>query len=183
MSPPRLDSDPQRSVCFTGHRTQHIRISLNVLWERCRDVVNALYAAGRRDFLCGGATGFDTLAASCVLQAREHCPGMRLILALPCADQTRGWPEHERALYDSLAEQADRVLILAHHYYPGCMMVRNRFLVDHAGFCVAYLDGHKGGTSGTVRFALQSGLPVLNLAVESEVRRFLRENADEALPF
>lgn len=162
---------------------QHIRIALSVLWERCEDVVSALYDQGFRDFICGGATGFDTLAASCVAGLRARCPGMRLILALPCEDQSRNWTETDQSLYTDLLERADCAVFLAEHYYPGCMLVRNRYMVDHAAYCVAYLDGHRGGTSGTVRYALQRGLPVLNLAVEGEVRRYLREHADESLPF
>ena len=178
-----MENDPARSVCFTGHRKKHITMALSVLWDRCERVAASLYDQGFRTFICGGATGFDTLAASCVSRLRESRPDMRLVLALPCLDQTRGWAETDLDLYNGLVEQADRVLMLAPHYYPGCMMVRNRFMVDHAGFCVAYLNGRRGGTASTIGYALQKKLPVLNLAVEAEVLRFLQENEREPLPF
>ncbi|MBQ6175185.1 MAG: DUF1273 family protein [Clostridia bacterium] len=158
-------------------------MALSVLWERCEKTVSALYDQGYRDFICGGATGFDTLAASCISQMKEQRQGMRLILVLPCADQTRGWKETDQSLYNMQIEKADRVLMLSPHYYPGCMMVRNRFMVDHASFCVAYLDGHSGGTMSTVRYALHRHLPILNLAIEEEVLRYLQEHTADPLPF
>ena len=38
----------------------------------------------------GGALGFDTLAAQTVLDMKKEYPQLRLILVLPCEDQTRG---------------------------------------------------------------------------------------------
>jgi hypothetical protein len=44
------------------------------------------------------------------------------------------------------------------------MQKRNRYLVDHASRCVAYLRRMKGGTLYTVNYALDSGVEVDNLA-------------------
>ena len=44
------------------------------------------------------------------------------------------------------------------------MQRRNRYLVDHATRCVAYLRRMKGGTLYTVNYALDSGIEVDNLA-------------------
>ena len=45
---------------------------------------------GIRAYEAGGALGFDALAAQTVIRLRESCPGMKLILVLPCLTQTRG---------------------------------------------------------------------------------------------
>ncbi len=149
-----------------------------------KNVIRELYRRGFRDFLCGGATGFDALAAAAVLELRDGCPGMALTLVLPCADQTRGWSEAEKALHEQQKTQADRTIVLSPHYYTGCMMVRNRYMVDHAGFCVACMQEPKGGTAHTVRLAVRAGIPVLNLAVTDEADDFVRASAaDEELPF
>ena len=78
--------DPGITLCFTGHRM--IRQSLlQQVRERLSEEVAIAYSNGYRTFLCGGARGFDTLAAQEVLRFRESCPDVRLVLALPCADQ------------------------------------------------------------------------------------------------
>ena len=44
------------------------------------------------------------------------------------------------------------------------MRRRNRYLVDQTGRCIAYLRRMRGGTLYTVNYALDSGIPVDNLA-------------------
>ena len=55
-----------KTACFTGHRhlLQHKMDELSQLIDQA--VVEA-YKHGYRQFLCGGALGFDTLAASRIL--------------------------------------------------------------------------------------------------------------------
>ena len=164
---------------------QHITDPVEPLLRLTLNVIEALYERGYRRFICGGATGFDTLAASAVLILKQQKPDAQLILALPCEDQEKSWKPHEQALYRSIREQADRVIVLAGHYFSGCMMNRNRFMVDHASFCVAYWkDASTGGTLSTIRLALRRGLPILNLAVPEETRLFLQETDSlRPLPF
>ena len=152
-----------------------------MLYTRLNRVLEALWARGYRRFLCGGATGFDTLAAVCVRQLRAAHPEAELVLALPCENQPRGWKATDRAVYEELRADADRVIVLAPHYYPGCMLVRDRFMVDHASFCVACMEESTGGTAYTVRYALQQQLPILNIAIAAEADHFCDELSD--LPF
>jgi uncharacterized phage-like protein YoqJ len=175
----------EQTVCFTGHRMQHMTAPMDSLMQVTLAVIRALYRMGYRRFLCGGATGFDTLAASCVVQFRREQPDIQLLLALPCADQTRGWGESDVGLYEQLRQEADRVFLLSNHYYAGCMLVRNRFMVDHASRCIAYMEQPVGGTAFTLRYAVKKGLPVLNLAIPEEVRLFLNQDssAEPPLPF
>lgn len=80
----------EKTVCFTGHRIipSEKRASL---FAHLTDVITSLLEAGYRYFGAGGALGFDTLAAQAVLQLRTEYPQIRLILVLPCKEQTRGW--------------------------------------------------------------------------------------------
>ena len=164
---------------------QHIEEPLDRLFAMTDQVILALLGRGYRRFICGGATGFDTIAASSLVRLRAAHPEIRLILALPCADQTSAWSDQNRVLHETIRAQADQVITLSPHYYRGCMMVRNRFMVDHADFCVAYYrDRGTGGTLSTIRMAMHRGLPVLNLAVPGELARFLRETESlQPLPF
>ena len=149
-----------------------------------REAVRRLYRRGFRQFYSGGALGFDLLAAEEVLLLRENLCDLRLVFALPCVDQTGNWPEKEIVRQRQLILLADETRVLSPQYYPGCMMVRNRYMVDRASFCVAYWRGSAGGTASTIRLAVRRGLPVLNLAVPDETALFLRgAQAAEPLPF
>lgn len=162
--------DRARTLCFTGHRPEALPERGNEQKSGMRALKNALDEAvlraldeGFQTFLAGGAKGFDTLAAEAVLR---HAAGgtARLFLALPGLDQTAGWEIADVARYESVLAAAG-VWYAAEQCSPDSMRRRNRFLVDHAGKCVAYLRRMRGGTLYTVRYALENGVPVENLAM------------------
>ena len=174
---PVQEEERETAVCFTGHRSLPEK-ALPELTERLDALLEALYSRGFRRFYCGGALGFDTLAAQRVLKLQAARPLTRLILALPCATQTDGWSDWDRREYQRLKYAADEVCLLSSFYYRGCMQVRNRFMVDRSSFCLCYLEKpHRGGTSATVTYALQQDLPVLNLAMSDACDHFLAESA------
>ena len=78
-----------RTACFTGHRELPTE-NLPEISKRLEDTLLTLIEQGYCYFGAGGALGFDTLAAQAVLRLRERYPQIRLILVLPCLDQTRG---------------------------------------------------------------------------------------------
>ena len=170
------DEERMRGVtaCFTGHRQLENK-QLPALSMRLDSVLQRLYALGYRRFLCGGARGFDQLAAERVLALREACPGIRLVMALPCATQSRSWPESDCRRYERILCQADETHVLSPVYYQGCMMVRNRYMVDRSSFCVCYLTHMKGGTVSTAVYASKENVPLINIAMEDACAAFVRE--------
>ena len=151
-----------QTCCFTGHR--HLPPGeREKIAGKPEDVIVALYQQGIRYYGAGGALGFDALAARTVIHLRENCPGMKLILVLPCLTQTRGWRLEDVAEYERIKAQADKVVYTAQQYTRGCMHRRNRHLVDHSGVCVCYLNRESGGTAYTVRYAKEKGLEIENV--------------------
>lgn len=153
------------TVCFTGHRVLPAG-SYEAIMKAVKRTLMTLHDQGYRHFVAGGALGFDTLAALAVLAARDYYKDITLELCLPCRDQADGWGDEDRALYESIKERSDGYVILAEHYYNGCMQRRNRALVDQSSLCVAYLTStsDNGGTVTTVRYANKKGLQVINVA-------------------
>ena len=152
-----------KTVCFTGHRT----IPMLKKWKiekKLKETLEALIDNGYCYFGAGGALGFDTIAAQTVLGLKKKHPEIKLILVLPCKNQTRGWEEKDVSVYESIIEQADKVVYTQEHYDRGCMFKRNRHLVDNSSVCVAYLTEEKGGTAYTVNYANQKGVKVINIA-------------------
>ena len=123
-----------------------------------------LYRRGILYYGAGGAVGFDCLAAQTVLRLRESCPDMKLILVLPCLNQTRGWRAEDVAEYERIKEQADKVTYVSQQYTRDCMFKRNRHLVDYSSVCICYLEKAAGGTAYTVEYAKKRGLRITNLA-------------------
>ena len=162
------------SVCFTGHRVIPSS-ELPALTERLDRVLEALYLRGFRDFICGGALGFDTLAAQRILLMRTNHADVRLRLAIPCSTQSARWKASDCLVYEQLLYAADETIVLSRHYYEGCMYARNRYMVDNSAFCVCYLNRQKGGTMYTALYAMQEGLPLLNLAIASDCERLIQE--------
>ena len=151
------------TCCFTGHREIPPEKRAEIV-GRLERVIVSLYQRGIQYYGAGGARGFDCLAAQTVLRLRESCPGMKLILVLPCLTQTRGWPAADVAEYERIKALANKVVYTSRAYTRGCMHKRNRHLVDNSSVCVCYLTKNSGGTAYTVRYARKRGLEVINLA-------------------
>lgn len=163
-----INIDRSSTCSFTGHRAIPDDMT-NYLFKRVKDGVNYLYPHGIRTFLTGGAIGFDTLAAKAVIECRNVIKDIRLILVIPCRDQTRAWKQADIETYEYIKELVDEVICLSEHYYNGCMHRRNRYLIDNSNACICFLTRTSGGTAYTVRYAKDQGLSVFNLAQRKNV--------------
>lgn len=150
------------TVCFTGHRSIAYKdaVSLPALLDR---VLTDLVERGAITFRAGGAIGFDTVAALKVLELKERYPHIRLELILPCRNQTEYWEETAVRTYQYILKSSDSHLFLFDTYFDGCMLERDRRLVEGADVCVAYCNRSRGGTAYTFTQALRAGLEVINL--------------------
>jgi len=150
------------TCCFTGHR--HLSVSNEILSARLEKQIIDLIEQGIIYYGAGGALGFDTIAALTVIKLRNQYSNIKLILVLPCKDQTKGWNNNDISVYNYILSQANKVVYTSESYYPGCMHKRNRHLVDNSSHCICYMEKDSGGTAYTVSYARDSGLTVYNLA-------------------
>ena len=156
------------TCCFTGHRTV-AKYHREQTEDKVLAQIHALRDRGFTRFIAGGALGFDTMAALCVLKTAETDPDIRLILAVPCLNQTEKWSSLPDAVthlrtYKEIMGRAHEVIYTSERtYFDGCMKIRNQFMVDHADVCIAYWNGSRGGTSQTVRMAEKAGLEIINV--------------------
>ena len=161
----------KNTCCFCGHRVipsdekETIRKSLKIAVEKA--IQN-----GYRYFKTGGALGFDTMAAQTVLDLKRQYPSIRLILVLPCVNQTTGWKQDDIDEYERIKALADKVVYTSMKYHSGCMHKRNRHLVDNSSLCICYLIKLSGGTAYTVRYAESKGVYIENTAnvLKSDLR-------------
>ena len=151
----------ERSCAFTGHRAiprqDYERIKSSTV-----AAVRELILRGFCHFIVGGALGFDTLAARIILMLRAEHPEIRLTVAVPCEGQADSWREEDRVRYEKIIEHADCAILLSRGYSRSAMLRRNRFMIDNAAVCVAYLAKSRGGTAYTVDYARGRGLEIIN---------------------
>ena len=161
----------ERCCAFTGHRPKKFPWGYNEADARCVALKETLAAEivelverGYTDFFSGMAEGADTWAALAVLALNKENSALRLHCVLPCEGQADGWSASARELYHSILVQADEVIYVNREYSKGCMLDRNRYLVDHAACLLAIYNGEwRGGTAMTVRYAGKLGREVIIL--------------------
>jgi phosphoribosylpyrophosphate synthetase len=114
----------------------------------------------------GGARGSDTIALNAAGNART---GDRPKLVVMVPGKVEHQPPYAR---DVVRTWADEVKELGLNLkLPSSYIIRNRRLVDGADVLVAFWDGEKGGTSYTIDYATQRGVPVDVIPVEREPQK------------
>ena len=164
----------ENTCCFTGHREYKLPWGSDENDPRCRklqqqlfDAVDAVYAAGIRHFICGMANGCDLyFFRRCALSAP----------AAPRGHDRGGHPLRRPGR--PLAAGAARALRLrpapvrlsdarAGGLHPGCMMRRNRYMVDASRILIAAFDGRPGGTARTLEYAARRRLEIIQIPIDS----------------
>ena len=166
--------DRQSTCCFTGHRPDKLPWGENEdtqacirVKERLMQAVERAYADGFRHFITGMARGGDFYFAEAVLALRARHPEVTLEGARPCESQANAWPERDKRRYVFILDRCNYETLVQHHYDRGCMMRRNRYMVDHAARIISIYDGvPKGGTASTLAYALRQGLQTDIIEVE-----------------
>ena len=159
-------NETEHTACFTGHRDLPADIIPRVK-SGLASVIANVAKEGYDRFICGGALGFDTLAAQAVLEYKKEHPEVRLLIAVPCKTQSNGWSTKDQEIYRQIISEANEVRILAEKYTRGCMQTRNMFMVDRSSLCIAWLTSmNGGGTMNTVKYALKQSVRVINVAME-----------------
>ena len=163
----------EQTCCFTGHRPEKLPWGRDesdprclILKQRLRDVIEESYRDGMRHFICGMARGCDFYFAEAVLELRRSYPEITLEAAIPCASQSHGWRREEQLRWQRILAACDLETLVQERYDPGCMLRRNRYMVDHSALVIAVYDGSDGGTRRTLEYAIRQKVPFLDLNPE-----------------
>ena len=153
-------------ICaLTGHRPQRLPWGGREEDPRCAalkqqidSAIQQAAACGCETFLCGMARGCDTWFAEAVLKQ-----GLRLEAVIPCPEQADRWPDADRRRYQGLLLRCGAIHVLEDGYSEGCMLRRNRAMVDMADLLITVYDGTGGGTGSTVAYAKEKGVELIPL--------------------
>ncbi len=140
--------------CFTGHRKMS-DLQRQEVRRKLEKTVQELIDNGVTEFICGGAIGFDMLAAHVIISKKAENP-ITLKLALPCRDQSKRWNSALKSEYEAILSCADEIIYMSDKYVTGCMHARDKYMVDNSDIVVAFYRGTTGGTQYTVQYARES---------------------------
>lgn len=154
-----------RACFFTGHRRlpeSRLDEIKELIWDKAEKLIIDYDV---RYFISGGALGFDTIAAETIAELRELYPHIRLLMYLPCYNQSKIWTAQNQKRYEEMLDAADEILyVTKSDYVDGCMQKRNMRMIKDAFFCIAFCTQSRSGTGATLRFAKESGDKVINVA-------------------
>ena len=144
-----IEQQKTRKFCaFTGHRTLDEDFSKGKLKRE----IKRLLEEGVHTFFGGMAMGFDLLAAELVLAFKKTYKDVKFIACIPCYNQEKSFPETDKKRYAEILKKADEQIVLADHYFNGCMQARDKYMADRADVLVAYCKKEKGGAAFTVKY-------------------------------
>lgn len=158
----------EKTVCFSGYRPEKFSFNLNSargekLSKDIETTVKSLVLRGFKNFIVGGAKGFDTLCGEILLRLKKDHPQIQIHSYVPFKNMHLGfgygWRERQRAVLENSV-----VTVFYDEFCRGCYFERNRKMVDASQVLVCYLDGADGGTAYTVNYAKKKGLKIINLA-------------------
>lgn len=159
--------DKTRTCFFTGHR----RIAadrIDKIREKLEEnIENFIIKYDIENFICGGALGFDTIAAYEVLKARKKYPHIKLHLYLPCYGQSKRWSDVNQYKYRMIMSYADEIVyVTKEKYTKTCMQERNMRMIQDSDFCIAYCVYQRSGSGVTLRNASEKCSVIINIADE-----------------
>ena len=145
----------EHTCCVTGHRTipdKEVPLVQRLLKAAVIDAITQGYT----HFISGFAQGVDLMFAEIVVELKASFP-ITLEAAIPCPSRMKTPDE----TFQRLIGCCDVVKILSDHYFRGCYMRRNRYMVDQSSLVISVWDGREaGGTAETVRYALRKSMTV-----------------------
>lgn len=144
-------------VGLTGHRFLSASQALATRSELERLAQKLQKDHGTVTAISGMALGADTIWAEAALSA-----GLELWAYVPFPTQADRWAEADRGRWAGLRGRSSREIVLANHYDPRSLHVRNDAIVRDSDLVIAVYDRHRpGGTHSTMRKAIAAAKPLI----------------------
>lgn len=171
--------DRSITACFSGHRPHKFDFPLhknNYAWDAKYDnfivtQTQTIFDAidvGYRNFLFGGAPGYDIVCAELVAKMKKAFGVVRLVCVLPYSSfpDSKHFDEKWRYRYEMVLPSCDSVINatgLSFHT-RGCYQTRNKFMVNNSSRLICYHTDKSGGTANTIQYADTQGIEIINTA-------------------
>lgn len=149
-----------KKVAFSGHRLAKMGgySPINPIKSYVLNELDKILNEIKPDMTISGmAIGFDSWAA-------DLCKFKKIpfTAAVPFVGQENKWPEHSQAIYRSLLDQADDIVIICKgEYEPWKFQKRNEWMVDNSDIIIAAFDGSPSGTKNCIDYAKRKNKEVI----------------------
>ena len=180
-----LKTDKHRSLCFSGHRENKLKLGINTEYgkELTIDTIRQILfrsielsaEAGYRYYYSGLAAGFDLWAAEYVLRLKKNMTGadIHLIGVMPYLRHYEFHGEYTELL-KYIERNADMLITTCENpkmeygirrtdtTSPDVYKLRNYYMVDSSGALVALYESNlrHSGTSQTRNYAVKQGIDI-----------------------
>ena len=139
-------------VCtFFGHRECY-----GLDEKALRDVMEELIADGVDTFYVGHQGNFDSMVFGCLTKLKEAYPQLSYSVVL-------AYLPTQKQEYDSFVGHSLYLEGLETVHPRFAIEKRNRWMLDHADYCICYVNHSYGGAYKFARMANRRGLTVINL--------------------
>lgn len=162
----------ENTACFTGHRPHKLygyeynsKGNMKILVKLKAVIKRLIVKRNIKTFITGMALGIDTWSALIVLELKEQFPEIKLVCAIPCAEQWKKWSLDDKEIYEDILRQADYIYYVSEEPYTNwCMVTRDKWMVDNSSITIAVFDGNEdGGTWQTVKYAKKRQRSIIQL--------------------
>ena len=170
-----MNYDKSQTICFTGHRPKLLWGYYGSAMNKYNNLVSYLtdtvlpdlYNKGFRNYITGGAQGFDQLVFEAVDTFKHTHPDVKNIIYCPCLNQEKMWMEGQsrfcKGYYHAQLSRADEVVYITNTEYTlPCMNARNEAMLnDSAGVVALFNDNltiikkSQSGTENTIALAIE----------------------------
>ena len=144
-----IDIKNTPACAFSGHRNLR---KYDFEYSELHEAIYDLLQAGIRRFYCGMAQGFDLEAAECLLSFKGQFD-FELTAVIPCANQSDTFSRENKGRYKKILGACSDEIVLNDRYFQGCMLQRNRYMVDSSEVLLCFLRERSGGTFYTYNYA------------------------------
>lgn len=151
------------TVTFFGHRCVDNIIRVEDLLEKqIRKIIDENEYV---DFLVGRNGDFDQCVSSSVLRVRKNRRDDNCALVLVLPYPTAEYLNNENCFHDYYTDiEISHAATAAHP--KSAIQIRNREMCDRADLIICYIEHEEGGAWQTVKYAIEQGKTVINLADE-----------------
>jgi len=174
-----INANKRKTIAFTGTRT---------LFSKCKENTDIYYSKLKRMikdeiieliekeafnyFINGLAVGSDQLCASIIIELKKFY-NITLEAAIPCINQDKLWNSESKKNYQKILSLCDvKKYISNDEYKKGCMLKRNKYMVDNADIVIAIWTGKsRSGTAQTIRYANLKKVPVIIFNPDDIIKR------------
>tara|TARA_Y100000310_G_scaffold122960_1_gene121714 strand:+ start:530 stop:1006 length:477 start_codon:yes stop_codon:yes gene_type:complete len=147
-------------VAGTGHRPNKLGGYGDDIYQKLVTLAMTYLEETRpKRVISGMALGWDQALAEAAVNRN-----IKFTAAIPFEGQENKWYPSSVVNYNKLLGLADRIYIVSEGGYSVYkLFLRNEWMVNNADRVVALWNGTSGGTTGTISYAKQVGIPIDNL--------------------